>query len=48
MDSLRYQITETNFATKSLRTALNYFLGREIEKEASAERQRAEDSLPHS
>ena len=32
-------------AIASLRTALNYFLGKEIEKEASAERQKAESRL---
>ena len=32
-------------AIAALRTALNYFLGKEIDKEASAERQRAEDRL---
>jgi uncharacterized membrane protein len=32
-------------AIAALRTALNYFLGKEIEKEASAERQKAEDRL---
>jgi uncharacterized membrane protein len=32
-------------AIAALRTALNYFLGKEIEKEASAGRQRAEDRL---
>lgn len=33
-------------AIAALRTALNYFLGKEIEKEASAERRGAENSLP--
>jgi uncharacterized membrane protein len=32
-------------AIAALRTALNYFLGKEIEKEASAERQKAENRL---
>ena len=32
-------------AIAALRTALNYFLGKEIEKEASAERQNAETQL---
>lgn len=33
-------------AIAALRTALNYFLGREIDKEASSERRSAEQSLP--
>jgi len=33
-------------AIAALRTALNYFLGKEIDKEASAERRSAERSLP--
>jgi len=32
-------------AIAALRTTLNYFLGKEIEKEASTERQKAEDRL---
>src|SRR5690242_8767625 len=33
-------------AIAALRTLLNYFLGKEIDKEASAERRSAENSLP--
>lgn len=33
-------------AIAALRTALNYFLGKEIDKEASAQRRNAEESLP--